>query len=616
MTEVVTAQQPATAVLNTAIVEVPTERVAVASYPSVVGSVEPSRVPVETTGQPKRRNPISRWFHNFKKAWKDLLYLTIEMFAAWPTGAFIYFIGFIVVSALWIIAAFVDNWSAGGLLIGFISLPIAAFIISWLVRAARGYVGMYRGIDRGIFKADIQTPPPFDNPRYFRKSVYDRLTDRESTTWREPFRGFWRSFVSRISDVTAWRSLLYMFVNVLLAVVGWVVSMFWLFASLALITYPLWWRFSGDTFPDHWQDGTEIWVRRPGVFSLGCYNLYEYGSGDEVTGTWTQCRYLPADNWWRIALVALTGLLLLAFWPFIVRMFTRAIRKLGDSLLGPTKGSLEVAALRSQRAATVADSDDRLRQIERDLHDGTQAQLTTIAMQIGEARELLKAASAPAEVEIIGGQRVRTIPSSSLAAQAEAAAILETAHQSTKDAMANLREIASGVRPASLDAGLVVALQTLCARSPIPVEFERWGDIDEVDPRVTNWVPVDPAIRSIAYYTVNELLANAAKHSHATKIWVRVSRPQTMTVSDELIIQYMDNGWGGARIIPEDEREERGDGHGTGLAGLQERLATVDGTISISSPLGAGGRFGQTIILVTLPATLSVKWNNEANAYI
>jgi len=305
------------------------------------------------------------------------------------------------------------------------------------------------------------------------------------------------------------------------------------------------------------------------------------------------CRYIAANTPSTIAAVTLAGITLLIFWPYLVRLFTRTLQKLGFALLSPAKGNAQVAELKEQRAAIVHDSDAQLRQIERDIHDGPQAELTAIAMQIGEAREIL---------ENDGDAAV-------------AASILATAHQSTKEAMAHLREIASGARPASLDSGLVIALQTLCARSPIPVELETRGDIDSVDPRVTNWVPIDPAIRSIAYYTVNELLANAAKHSHATHIWLRVSRPQTLTVSDELVIQYIDNGQGGARIIPQAERVA---GHGTGLAGLAERLATVDGTMSISSPLGSysGGNFGQTIILVTLPATLQVKWSNEANAYV
>ena len=528
------------------------------------------------------RNPLALWVQNFKKAGKDYLYLTLHMLMAWPTGFFLFLAAGTVLGALLIIFAFVDStFELGGLLIGFISIPLGAFIFSWFVRAARKYVAVYRALDRSLAKSDIPTPAPSEQTKHFHNSLAARLNGEAD--WREPVRGAWRSFVARMSDVTAWRSLLYMLVNVLLSAIGWFLSTLAFLLGLVALTYPLYWSFTGSSFPDIiLPDGVVQWTRIPGAFNLGCTFIQQIG-----TDNWyPSCRYLPLNNPITIVLTSLAGLSLLAAWPYLVRAFANPLRKLGPVLLGPTKGSVVVQELREQRAATVADSDERLRQIERDLHDGTQAQLTTIAMQIGEVREMLESG----------------------ADTATAASILATAHQSTKDAMSHLREIASGVRPASLDSGLVVALQTLCARSTIPVELETRGDIDTVDPRVTNWVPVDPAIRSIAYYTVNELLANAAKHSQASQIWLRVTRPQTLSPSDELIIQYIDNGDGGARIIPQSERTS---GHGTGLAGLADRLATVDGTMSISSPLG-----GQTIVLVTLPATLAVKWSNEANAYV
>jgi signal transduction histidine kinase len=213
-----------------------------------------------------------------------------------------------------------------------------------------------------------------------------------------------------------------------------------------------------------------------------------------------------------------------------------------------------VRELERSRAHLVDDSAARLRGIERDLHDGAQAQMVAVAMKLGLAREKL------------GGLVDQT-------AQADLERVLElvvAAHRGAKEAITELRDLARGIHPPVLDQGLGAALTTLAAHSDLPVELV-------VD------LPERPsaAIETIAYFCAAELLTNVAKHSaarHATLEAVHVPGLLRMRVSDD--------GCGGARI------EARG-----GLAGLAERVGTVDGRLQVASPPG-----GPTVVAVELPS--------------
>jgi signal transduction histidine kinase len=219
----------------------------------------------------------------------------------------------------------------------------------------------------------------------------------------------------------------------------------------------------------------------------------------------------------------------------------------------PQDSVRRVRELEQSRANLVEDSAARLRRIERDLHDGAQAQMVAVAMKLGLAREKL------------GGAIDGT-------AQADLERVLElvvAAHRSAKEAIAELRDLARGIHPSVLDHGLGTALSTLAARSDVPVELV-------VD------LPERPsaAIEAIAYFCAAELLSNVGKHSgarHATLEAVRVPGLLRVRVSDD--------GTGGARL------EKRG-----GLAGLADRVRTVDGRLQVSSPSG-----GPTVITVELP---------------
>ncbi|WP_433218165.1 sensor histidine kinase [Dactylosporangium sp. CS-047395] len=149
---------------------------------------------------------------------------------------------------------------------------------------------------------------------------------------------------------------------------------------------------------------------------------------------------------------------------------------------------------------------------------------------------------------------------------------LLAARSDAQDAVRELREVIQGIHPPILDSGLDAAVQTLAARSPVPVE-------------ATVELPERPsaALETIAYFTLAELLTNVAKHSGSTRATV------TLTGRDgSLRLVVQDNGRGGASLVG-----------GTGLRGIADRAATVDGTVDVVSPPG-----GPTVVTVDLPLVL------------
>ncbi len=220
----------------------------------------------------------------------------------------------------------------------------------------------------------------------------------------------------------------------------------------------------------------------------------------------------------------------------------------------PQDSVRRVRELEESRAHLVDDSAARLRRIERDLHDGAQAQMVAVAMKLGLATKKL------------GGMVDGT-------GQADLERVLElvaAAHRGAKEAITELRDLARGIHPPVLDQGLGTALATLAARSDLPVELVM--DLPERP---------SAAIETIAYFCAAELLTNVTKHSGARHATLEVAH-----VPGLLRVQVSDDGTGGARV------EDRG-----GLAGLAERIKTVDGRLQISSPPG-----GPTVVTVELPS--------------
>ena len=215
---------------------------------------------------------------------------------------------------------------------------------------------------------------------------------------------------------------------------------------------------------------------------------------------------------------------------------------------------LRVRELEESRTSLVEDSAARLRRIERDLHDGAQAQMVAVAMKLGLAREKLGGMiDGPAHADL---ERVLDL--------------VDAAHRGAKEAIAELRDLARGIHPPVLDHGLGTALTTLATHSDLPVDLV-------VD------LPERPsaAIETIAYFCAAELLTNVTKHSGA-----RHATLEAVHVPGLLQVRVSDDGTGGACI------EARG-----GLAGLAERVKTVDGRLQVSSPPG-----GPTVVTVELPS--------------
>jgi signal transduction histidine kinase len=247
------------------------------------------------------------------------------------------------------------------------------------------------------------------------------------------------------------------------------------------------------------------------------------------------------------------GVAVLLYCPWWLRGCNAADGKLIARLLGPPLGH-RVRELEQTRAHAVDDAAARLRRIERDLHDGAQAQMVAVAMKLGLAREKL------------GG----AITGTTEADMKRALELVDAAHRSAKEAIIELRDLVRGIHPPVLDHGLGTALTTLAARSAVPVELV----ID---------LPGRPsaAIETIAYFCAAELLTNVAKHSGAQHATL-----EAVLVPGLLRVRVSDDGSGGARI------EARG-----GLAGLAERVRTVDGRLQVNSP-----PHGPTTVTVEMPS--------------
>jgi signal transduction histidine kinase len=252
-----------------------------------------------------------------------------------------------------------------------------------------------------------------------------------------------------------------------------------------------------------------------------------------------------------IALSAVGGLVILLASPPLTRGLASADAALARRLLSPPRDAqleARVSELEVSRERVVDAAEAERRRIERDLHDGAQQRLVAVAMELGRAK-----AKFADDVDA-------------------AAALVDQAHAEAKAALVELRELVRGVHPPVLtDRGLDAALSGLAARCPVPVTTQ-------VD------VPVRPraAVEAVAYFTVAEALTNIAKHSRATHASVVVDGGPGPGGTLNVVIS--DDGIGGA------------DPAGSGLAGLADRIAGLDGALSVESPPG-----GPTIISAVIP---------------
>jgi len=244
---------------------------------------------------------------------------------------------------------------------------------------------------------------------------------------------------------------------------------------------------------------------------------------------------------------ALVGLVVLLLSPGVTALLAAGDAAVARGLLGSGREELtaRIGELETSRARVMDAAEAERMRIERDLHDGAQQRLVSLAMELGRAKA--KFDSDPEGAE----------------------AIVSQAHEEAKAALAELRNLVRGVHPPVLsDRGLDAALSGLAALSPVPVTVS-------VD------LPARPpaAVEAIAYFVVAEGLTNIAKHSHASHAQVVVVRS-----GDVLSLEITDDGVGGA------------DPAGQGLSGLAARVAGVDGRLRVTSPAG-----GPTTLEVTLP---------------
>ena len=250
----------------------------------------------------------------------------------------------------------------------------------------------------------------------------------------------------------------------------------------------------------------------------------------------------------QLASAVVVGLLVLLAAPWVTQALALLDGAVAGRLLGPGRRAdltARIGELETSRAQVVDAAEHERRRIERDLHDGAQQRLVSLAMELGRARA--KFGTDPQAAEEIVGQ----------------------AHDQAKEALSELRNLVRGVHPPVLsDRGLDAALSGLAARCPVPVNVR--VDLPERPPA---------AVEAIAYFVVAEALTNIAKHAHAAHAEVSVSRS-----GDLLLVVITDDGSGGA------------DPAGQGLSGLAARVAGVDGRLSVISPAG-----GPTSIEAALP---------------
>ncbi|MGA4850610.1 sensor histidine kinase [Streptomyces sp. G5(2025)] len=378
-----------------------------------------------------------------------------------------------------------------GLLVTFIGVPVLAGALA----GCRGIGALERTRARSLLGLDVAPPEPL----------------------RPKGGGAMALIGSVLKSGASWRHLLYSLLLMPWSMFSFIVAAaFWSYGWM-MLTYPLWFWL----FPLYGgQDGIQLYG----------------GDGHGV--------YL--DNPFEIGVTAATGLLITLATPWILRALTTVDRLMVHGLLGPSRLATRVEELESDRGVVVDTAAADLRRIERDLHDGAQARLVALAMDLGLAKE-------------------------KLAEDPEAAArMVDEAHGEVKVALQELRDLARGIHPAILtDRGLNAALSALAARCTVPVQVE----VDLASRPAA-------AIEGIAYFTVSELLQNISKHSRASRASVDVWRSEA-----RLMLQVTDDGSGGADVTA-----------GSGLAGLAERLDAVDGILLVDSPQG-----GPTTVTAELP---------------
>jgi signal transduction histidine kinase len=417
-------------------------------------------------------------------------------------------IGFAI--TIWFAFASGPPWIAGGnpswwavLTAAVVAVLVTVLLVT--TGAARALAAACRKMTGLLLGEQVAAPPP---PR--------------------PEQGMRGRLEARLRDGPGWRAVAYLMLKLPTGMFElYAVAIFW-GAGLVNLTYPFWWQ----SFRNH-SPG----VRLNPVPVITPFDWFGQGHFRIATfpGTFA-------------ALATGAGLLLAA--PWVTRGAVAVDQWLIRGLLGPGPLAQRLKDLEQTRALAVDDAAARLRRLERDLHDGAQIRLATLALNLGMAKKKLGDHG-----EVPDAEAARELVNAAL--------------QGAGDALSELRELARGIHPPVLDNGLADALATLAASNAIRAELA-----------VSIPVRPTPAIETIAYFCAAELLANAAKHSDANKIKIDIAERAGL-----LALHISDDGRGGADPA-----------RGTGLSGLAQRVAVVDGRLDIASPPG-----GPTRITVELP---------------
>ncbi|MGW7414575.1 sensor histidine kinase [Streptomyces sp. NPDC054863] len=259
--------------------------------------------------------------------------------------------------------------------------------------------------------------------------------------------------------------------------------------------------------------------------------------------------FIPVTDQFTGLLAAALGMVILAVGLRYNTTLFQAHFRLCKFFLAPTKEATlaqRVEKLTETRHDALDTSAAELRRIERDLHDGAQARLVAMGMNLGTIEALIEKDPAKAK------------------------ALIAAARESSAEALTELRDLVRGIHPPVLaERGLGDAVRALALRLPVETEVS-------VDLPARSDAPVESA----AYFAVSEVLTNAVKHSGADRIWVDLHQADGM-----IRASVTDNGRGGARI-----------GGGSGLSGVERRLGTFDGVLAVSSPAG-----GPTMVTMEIP---------------
>jgi signal transduction histidine kinase len=324
-----------------------------------------------------------------------------------------------------------------------------------------------------------------------------------------PLTGPWqRQAMTVLRDPATWRDVLWLVVHGFTGTMGGLLGIVLWPSLIVSVTMPLWWV-----------------LLPPGTVSV----------------------FVPIDSWPRALTLPFVQAVLL-WW--LVRLLARGQLWLADRLLRPTDRAQlasRVERLAETRTEALEAHGAELRRIERDLHDGVQAQLVSIAVRLGLAERAFTAEPATA------------------------LSLLRGARDGIEDSLGNLRNVIRGIYPPILaDRGLTGAVHALASGQRIPVAVHVPDDL----PRLP------AAVEAAAYFVVAESLTNVTKHSTARHAEVTVEPDGA-----QLRIMVRDDGQGGA--------DQTG---GTGLLGIRRRVAALDGSTRIDSPVDGG-----TTIEVVLP---------------